>query len=77
MGIQASSDDTSMTIVGGNPTGATIDTHNDHRMAMSFAIAALGASGASTIQHADVVDKSNPKFFQTLLALGADVKEAV
>ena len=47
-------------------TGGTVDAAGDHRMAMAFAIAALGASGASTITGHEVVEVSYPGFFATL-----------
>jgi 3-phosphoshikimate 1-carboxyvinyltransferase len=48
------------------PAGGTADARGDHRMAMAFAIAALAATGPSTIDGADAVDISYPGFFQTL-----------
>jgi 3-phosphoshikimate 1-carboxyvinyltransferase len=44
---------------------ATIDTHNDHRIAMAFAIAGL-ARGNVTIGKEQVVSKSYPRFWKTL-----------
>ncbi|MBK5259425.1 MAG: 3-phosphoshikimate 1-carboxyvinyltransferase [Thermoanaerobaculia bacterium] len=44
---------------------ATIETHNDHRIAMSFAIAGL-ARGNVTIAQEQVVSKSYPRFWRTL-----------
>ncbi|HYM60934.1 MAG TPA: 3-phosphoshikimate 1-carboxyvinyltransferase [Thermoanaerobaculia bacterium] len=44
---------------------ATIDTHNDHRIAMSFAISGL-ARGNVTIAEEQVVSKSYPRFWRTL-----------
>jgi len=43
----------------------TIETHNDHRIAMSFAIAGL-ARGNVTIANEQVVSKSYPRFWRTL-----------
>jgi 3-phosphoshikimate 1-carboxyvinyltransferase len=43
----------------------TIETHNDHRIAMSFAIAGL-ARGNVTISNEQVVSKSYPRFWRTL-----------
>ncbi len=53
--------------------GSTVDPHNDHRIAMACAVAALGASGETTIQNAECVRKSYPQFFHDLLVLGGDV----
>jgi 3-phosphoshikimate 1-carboxyvinyltransferase len=53
--------------------GATINPHNDHRIAMACAIAALGASGETMIQNSECVKKSYPNFFDDLQLLGADI----
>ena len=50
---------------------ATVDTHNDHRIAMAFAISGL-ARGAVTIADEQVVSKSYPRFWKTLDSLIAD-----
>lgn len=47
--------------------GAQVDAHHDHRLAMAFAIAALGTSGAH-ITGASVVDVSYPGFLDLLAA---------
>lgn len=53
--------------------GATINPHNDHRIAMACAVAALGASGETRIENSECVRKSYPNFFDDLRLLGADV----
>jgi 3-phosphoshikimate 1-carboxyvinyltransferase len=53
--------------------GATIDPHNDHRIAMACAVAALGAVGETKIQKSKCVNKSYPRFFDDLRLLGANV----
>jgi 3-phosphoshikimate 1-carboxyvinyltransferase len=50
----------------GRLRGAEIDPHGDHRIAMAFAIAALGASGATTIRDADCAAVSFPGFYDYL-----------
>lgn len=50
---------------GWSSTPATIETHNDHRIAMSFAISGL-ARGGVTIADERVVSKSYPRFWKTL-----------
>ena len=47
-------------------TGGTVDASGDHRMAMAFSVAALGATGPTIINGHDVVDISYPGFFETL-----------
>jgi 3-phosphoshikimate 1-carboxyvinyltransferase len=46
--------------------GAEIEPHGDHRMAMAFAIAALGAKGETVIRDAECAAVSYPDFFPTL-----------
>ncbi len=46
--------------------GAEIEPHGDHRMAMAFAVAALGAEGETTIRDAECAGVSYPQFFSTL-----------
>jgi 3-phosphoshikimate 1-carboxyvinyltransferase len=53
--------------------GAIIEPHNDHRIAMACAVAALRAEGETVIQNAECVRKSYPQFFTDLHMLGVDV----
>ena len=46
--------------------GATVESHGDHRVAMALAVAALAASGPTTIEDADCVAVSYPNFFAQL-----------
>ena len=55
-----------MRIHGGKIHGCTIDSHGDHRIAMSMAIAALTADSPITIEGAECVAKSYPSFFDDL-----------
>jgi 3-phosphoshikimate 1-carboxyvinyltransferase len=55
---------------GWNETPATIETHNDHRIAMAFAIAGL-ARGNVVIGRDQVVSKSYPRFWRDLASLTA------
>ena len=43
-----------------------IDSHLDHRIAMSFAVAALNADGETEILGADCVNISYPAFYRDL-----------
>ncbi|MFA9375722.1 MAG: 3-phosphoshikimate 1-carboxyvinyltransferase [Lachnotalea sp.] len=59
-----------MIITGGNCLhGATIDSKMDHRIAMSFAIAALMAEGTTTINGSECVNISYPSFYDDLTSL--------
>jgi 3-phosphoshikimate 1-carboxyvinyltransferase len=51
---------------GARLTGGTVHAKHDHRLAMAFAIAALGAGGPTQIEGADAVAVSYPSFFQDL-----------
>lgn len=54
-------------ITGGTPlTGTEVDSHDDHRVAMSLAIAALCAKGTTTIHRAEAAAISYPEFTSTL-----------
>jgi 3-phosphoshikimate 1-carboxyvinyltransferase len=44
--------------------GATVDAHNDHRIAMSAAVASLMCEQSVTIEDAQAVTKSYPDFFE-------------
>jgi len=46
--------------------GASLDSFGDHRIAMSFSVAALSADGATEIQGAECVDISFPEFYKLL-----------
>ena len=51
--------------------GGEVDARNDHRLAMAFAIAALGATGPSVIHDAGAAAVSYPQFFTVLESLRA------
>ncbi len=56
-----------MVIEGGrNLTGGDVDSHGDHRIAMSMAVAALGAAGPVTIHDTGCTATSFPNFWPLL-----------
>ncbi|MCB2170005.1 MAG: 3-phosphoshikimate 1-carboxyvinyltransferase [Deltaproteobacteria bacterium] len=63
MGIVAHSSGDDLYIEGGQPLAAEIETYNDHRIAMSFAIAGLQAPG-TRIRNPGCVEKSFPNFWE-------------
>ena len=65
IGIEARETPDGLIIQGGVPVPAKIETYNDHRMAMSFAVAGLVVSGIE-ISDKKCVDKSFPQFWQEL-----------
>jgi len=69
--INSKADDSSIRITGGNPRGAYINTYDDHRMAMAFAI--VGARTGVSIDSPDVVKKSFPGYWNVLKSMGINV----
>ncbi|MFC9006173.1 3-phosphoshikimate 1-carboxyvinyltransferase [Streptomyces microflavus] len=65
MGITVEEHPDALTITGGTPRGAVIDTYDDHRIAMCFAIAGLRTPGV-VIKDPGCVAKSFPTFWQKL-----------
>ena len=53
--------------------GGTVQSHGDHRIAMALGVAALRANGKVTIEQAESVSKSYPRFFDDLRSLGVEV----
>lgn len=70
MGIKTESTHDSLTVHGGSPKAASIDTYDDHRMAMAFAVAATVLPGME-INDPDVVSKTFPRFWKALALAGA------
>lgn len=68
MGIEADCTGNSLRVAGGNPRGAAIDTYNDHRIAMSFALAGLKVPGIK-IKDETCVRKSFPNFWEVFKSL--------
>ena len=57
-----------LTVIGGQPRGAEIETYDDHRMAMSFAVAGLRVKGM-VIRNEACVAKSFPTFWDVFESL--------
>lgn len=69
MGIKTKATKNTLTIFGGHPQAATIDTYGDHRMAMAFAVAGTKLPGM-IINNPDVVTKTFPDFWKKLQTIG-------
>jgi len=70
MGVDITPTADGMIINGGKtPHGAQIQSHLDHRIAMSFAVAALASDGETEIIGSDCVNISYPTFYQDLFKL--------
>ncbi len=72
-GIEAVELEDGFSIKGGKPNSATIDSHGDHRIAMSFAI--LGLKCGMNIEKSEFIATSFPKFSYFLRELGARVED--
>ncbi|MDD2958232.1 MAG: 3-phosphoshikimate 1-carboxyvinyltransferase [Lachnospiraceae bacterium] len=69
MGVDIEATSDGMIIRGGRPVhGAAVDSRLDHRIAMSFAVAALAAEGTTTIKDASCVRISYPNFYEDLFS---------
>jgi 3-phosphoshikimate 1-carboxyvinyltransferase len=74
LGVIIKLQDDMMLIEGGSEIkAATISSHNDHRIAMACAVAALRAEGEIEITNAEAINKSYPNFYEHLQMLGASV----
>jgi 3-phosphoshikimate 1-carboxyvinyltransferase len=70
LGGKASATEDTLTILPGKLHGGTVDSCNDHRIAMSAAIAAVVCSAPITILGAEAVNKSYPHFWAEYRRLG-------
>jgi 3-phosphoshikimate 1-carboxyvinyltransferase len=68
MGIRAEEENDGFVVHPGMPEPADIETYDDHRMAMSFSIAGLVASGIR-IKNPACVSKTFPRFFEVLATI--------
>ena len=72
LGISAEPTEDGIVIMGGEMGSATVESHHDHRIAMSFSVAALRSKGDINILGTDNVATSFPNFIE--LAQGAGMK---
>ena len=74
LGAHVEIDDDSLIIHGtAQLNGGTVDSHNDHRIAMMAAVAASRCTSQVVINGAEAVNKSYPDFFDHYRLLGGDV----
>ncbi len=66
IGAEITFDGDKMLIEGGKIIGTNVSSHNDHRIAMALAIAALQAEGEIIIENSEAVGKSWPEFFDDI-----------
>ncbi len=70
LGVKVRSVSDGLDVHGAEPAGGTVDSRGDHRVAMAFAVAGLGARGPVTVEDCDNVGTSFPGFVDTAAALG-------
>ena len=70
LGGKTESTENELTVYGTGLTGGTVNSYNDHRIAMAAAIAATVCSRPVTISGAEAVDKSYPSFWNEYRKLG-------
>ncbi|MGZ8195024.1 MAG: 3-phosphoshikimate 1-carboxyvinyltransferase, partial [Methylosarcina sp.] len=73
LGVDARPTEDGMIIRGGKIGGGTVNSHGDHRIAMSFSIAGLRASAPITVLDCANVNTSFPEFKQLVTGLGLDL----
>jgi 3-phosphoshikimate 1-carboxyvinyltransferase len=74
LGVDARATDDGMVIQGGEIGEGTVSSHGDHRIAMSFAMAALRASGDIHIEDCKNVNTSFPGFAELAASCGLPIQ---
>jgi 3-phosphoshikimate 1-carboxyvinyltransferase len=75
MGIDTDEREDELRVHGGDLEGSTVEGHEDHRIIMALAVAALVASGETTITGAEDVDVSFPSFFDVFEEIGVEITQ--
>ena len=75
LGGRAEADENTMTVSPARLTGGTVDSFNDHRIAMSAAIAATVCTDPVTIRGSQCVSKSYPSFWEEYRRLGGNYEQ--
>ncbi len=75
LGGKAEADENTLTVYGTGLKGGTVDSMNDHRIAMSAAIASIVCTDPVTILDAQCVSKSYPHFWDEFSRLGGKYEQ--
>lgn len=75
LGIDARPTEDGIVISGGQIGSGTVQSHGDHRIAMSFAMAGLRAVGPVVIEDCANVDTSFPGFVSLAAGTGLDIRQ--
>jgi 3-phosphoshikimate 1-carboxyvinyltransferase len=76
LGVEATPTPDGMVIRGGALSGGRVNSRGDHRIAMAFAMAALRAGGAITIDDCANVRTSFPGFVDLARQAGLGIQES-
>jgi 3-phosphoshikimate 1-carboxyvinyltransferase len=71
IGVRVAERSDGLVIQGGEIRGGTVDSHGDHRLAMSLAVAGLVSAEGITIERPECVDTSFPGFWDLLAEVTA------
>ncbi|TVZ38632.1 3-phosphoshikimate 1-carboxyvinyltransferase [Alteromonadaceae bacterium 2753L.S.0a.02] len=74
LGIECHPTPDGIRVVGGQLTGGYVESHHDHRIAMSFTVAALRASGEITVNNCANVATSFPNFVSLAKSVGISLE---
>lgn len=77
LGIECSTKEDGIIVKGGQLTGGEVESYHDHRIAMSFTVAALRASGEITVNNCANVATSFPNFTALAREIGISLEEIV
>ncbi len=70
LGVKVTEFADGLVLAGGNPLrGAAVDSHGDHRIAMTLAVAGLAAKGRTLVYGSEAIDVSFPGFMDHLTRL--------
>jgi 3-phosphoshikimate 1-carboxyvinyltransferase len=73
LGIRVEESPDGAVVHGGRLQGGTVQSFGDHRVAMSFAVAATVAQDAITVRDVEAVNTSFPRFDDCLRELGVEI----
>ena len=76
IGVDATPTPDGMIINGSTIRGGTVETHFDHRIAMSFCVAALCSDKPVMVKDTQHIDTSFPGFFDLMKSLGMSMSVA-
>jgi 3-phosphoshikimate 1-carboxyvinyltransferase len=75
LNVKVEINDDIMSVTGSRPQGARVESHEDHRIAMAMAVAALQADGRIFLKDSQCIAKSYPDFYKDMRSLGAIINE--